>query len=468
MKQTKLWLATIAVLLCSITVNAQNFEVDGIYYNIPRAYRDEVAVVASPNGYSGEVTIPSSVTYNGKKYAVTEIHDAFNDCSELTSVEMLGSIAWLSGFNNCSKLTSINLTMVRTIADGAFSGCTNLKEVQLTDDYGYSPLGEIGVGAFWGCTNLKYIQLPCNDLYAIGDEAFYNTGIEIIIVPENVTSIGRRAFGDHLPLVVFRHLTAPEQMAGCGGIGLIPEGANGYDSDEDGMEYHTYYGARECFIREDKLYIWGATYHTEITSDMDAYGGDLRTIENVVFTPDAILMWQTILPQLPNVKKVSVLERYVHTDEYNNALYTIEGSNAVFTKNNELVAGCATTVIPEGTTSIGNFAFAGCATLKSIEIPSSVVSIGVEAFKGCSSLGSIGIPASVTSIGSQAFANCFGLNNIVVDAENPIYDSREDCNAIIETQSNKLIIASHTTTIPSSVTSIGMAAFFECTSLAPH
>ena len=463
MKHIKHWLITVAVLLGCLTVSAQKFEVDGIYYNIPRVYRDEVCVEASPNGYSGDVTIPSSVTYNGKKYQVTEISYAFNDCSELTSVEIPTSVNWISGFQNCSKLTSINLSSVRTIADHTFLGCTSLKDVQLADDYGNAVLGEIGIGAFSGCINLKYIQLPYS-LYAIGDEAFYNTGIEIIVIPENVASIGRLAFGDHSPLVVFRHLTAPEQMAGCGGIGLIPESANGYDSDEDGMEFYSYYSARECFIREDKLYIWGATYHTEIRSDMDEYGGDLRTIENVVFTPDANLMWQTILPQLPNVKKVSVLEGHVYTT-FNNALYTVEGSNAVFAKNNELVSGCAATVIPEGATSIENFAFAGCATLKSIEIPSSVIYIGVEAFTGCSSLGSIGIPASVTTIGSDAFANCSGLQNIVVDAENPIYDSREDCNAIIETQSNKLIIASHTTTIPSSVTSIGEQAFFCCANM---
>ena len=455
-------LFTSLMLLLCITSNAYDFEVDGIYYNIRTAWDTRVVVTNGPNRYSGAITIPSTVTYEGKEYTVTEIW--INDCSDLTSVKMLGSIDWISGFGNCNNLTSINLSNVRNIAPGAFSGCKNLKKVQLTDEYGNSLLEEIGAGAFSGCTSLKYIQLPTdNYLRTIGDEAFYNTGIEIIIIPESVTSIGRAAFGDHLPLVVFRHLTAPEQMAGCGGIGLIPEGANGYDSDEDGMEYHTYSGGAECFTREDKLYIWGETKSAGV-------GEELITIENVVFTPDASkgsnYFGESVCTRLPNVKNLEVLDGFAcfAYTYFSYVLYTIEGSNAVFMGDNELVVGCAATIIPEETTSIASCAFANCSGLESIEIPNSVVSIGWGAFKNCTNLTSIEIPSSVTTIHPRAFEDCF-ITNIIVDEGNTVYDSRENCNAVIETANNNLIIGVGNTVIPSSVTSIADFAFSACSNM---
>ncbi len=114
-------------------------------------------------------------------------------------------------------------------------------------------------------------------------------------------------------------------------------------------------------------------------------------------------------------------------------------------------------------TSIGESAFDGCCDLTSITIPSGVTSIGKSAFNGCYDLTSITIPCSVTSIGEWAFpAN---LNSITVDSENSVYDSRNNCNAIIETATNTLISGCKNTIIPSDVTSIGNNAFKACTEL---
>ena len=121
--------------------------------------------------------------------------------------------------------------------------------------------------------------------------------------------------------------------------------------------------------------------------------------------------------------------------------------------------------IPSSVTSIGSNAFSGCTSLTSVTIPSSVTSIGSNAFYNCNSLTRVTIPSSVIIIGSNAFHNCNSLVSITVDSNNSMYDSRNNCNAIIETATNTLIAGCENTVIPNSVTSIGSGAFSGCTSL---
>ena len=116
-------------------------------------------------------------------------------------------------------------------------------------------------------------------------------------------------------------------------------------------------------------------------------------------------------------------------------------------------------------TSIGYDAFRDCSGLTSVTIGNSVTSIGSSAFSGCSGLTSVTIPNSVTSIGSSAFYECSGLTSIKVDDGNTKYDSRDNCNAIIETASNTLVRGCRNTIIPNSVTSIGNNAFYGCSGL---
>ena len=110
-------------------------------------------------------------------------------------------------------------------------------------------------------------------------------------------------------------------------------------------------------------------------------------------------------------------------------------------------------------TSIGENAFAVNRRLKKVNLPESVVSIQENAFTCCDDMQSIYIPKSVKYIEYGAFYGCIGLNSVVVDKDNKNYDSRNDCNGIIETETNELIFGNQNTKIPFGVTRIGAWAF---------
>ena len=134
MKQIKHFLLTVAMLLCSTSLFAEDFEVDGIYYNVTSSSDKTVAVTyrgnhynSYSNEYSGSVTIPESVTYNGTAYSVTSIGSyAFRICYDLTSVEIPNSVTSIENdaFDQCERLKSVTIpNSVTSIGNSAFSHC---------------------------------------------------------------------------------------------------------------------------------------------------------------------------------------------------------------------------------------------------------------------------------------------------------------------------------------------------------
>ncbi len=268
--------------------------------------------------------------------------------------------------------------------------------------------------AFYNCTSITSITIP-NSVTSIGNHAFsYCTGLTSVIIPGSVTTIGSNAFQDCNNLEnIISLATTPATLGGdvFNGIGenaVLKVPANAKDA----------YEASEA---------WSV----------------ISTIETICGTCGENLTW---------VLNYGVLT-IIGTGDMAN--YSDTGDNtAPWTEYREDIT---TVVIEDGVTSIGDWAFNECSGLTSVTIPGSVTSIGGYAFQNCSSLTSIYIPANVTSIGIS-FNYC-SLKSIVVDEENSVYDSREGCNAIIETATNTLIVGSENTIIPNSVTSIGSCAF---------
>lgn len=123
-------------------------------------------------------------------------------------------------------------------------------------------------------------------------------------------------------------------------------------------------------------------------------------------------------------------------------------------------------VMPDSLIEIGEYAFVECTSLESVVFGSNLCFIGAYAFSECSSLKHIYIPATVLRIEELVFEKCDSLESIVVDSRNPVYDSREGCNAIIDTFYDTLVMGCKTSVIPSTVKRIGECAFEGCRTLS--
>ena len=172
-----------------------------------------------------------------------------------------------------------------------------------------------------------------------------------------------------------------------------------------------------------------------------------------------------------NISQILIFEK-----EIDNIIYRLDGilrTGSVIGSND---ISCKSITIPSTIQvdervfkilHIEGTAFEGLSSIENIHIACGILSIDALAFVGCSALNSVFIPKTIKRIHEWAFLMCPSLSSIVVEQGNSVYDSRNNCNAIIETNTNKLVIGCSKTIIPKTVVTIGDDAFSQCKFLSP-
>lgn len=311
---------------------------------------------------------------------------------------------------NCPSLISVTIPEgITTIREEAFWGCDSLVTVHIPNS-----VTTIGKEAFGWCHSLKFIKLPYN-LTNIGEDAFLKcSSLDSIIIPKSVRNIGKEAF---------RQCTSLKSIR-------VEEGNFVYDSRDN----------CNAIIKTSSNALIAGCQNTIIPYNV-------RSIEAWAFN------WCKSLTSIFIPKSVTTIGegafagcvglKHIQVELGNPTYDSRENCNAIIrTSTNTLVVGCHNTKIHNSVTTIAAGAFGHCTTLKSITIAKSVKYIERGAFEGCDS-----------------------LSVIKVDVGNTTFDSRDNCNAVIDTYKNTLVLGCAKTTIPNSVTTIGEGAFYYCSSL---
>ena len=358
----KLLLLLVMMMLLPMVASADAVEIGGIYYNL--SANEKVAEVTNkPRGdYKGVVVIPATVVYSGVEYNVTNIGvEAFIDCYGVTSITIPNGVTSIGNeaFEGCTGLNRITIPKsVRSIGKEAFKGCYGLDGIVVeSGNKNYDSRSNCNAiietasnTLISGCKNSK---IP-NGIKSIGEDAFEDCpDLTSITIPTSVTNIGQDAF------------------AYCKGLTSI------------------------------------------------SIPNSVKSIERYAFAHCTGLTSITIPNSVTSIGEGAFLECYSVTSIVVNPgskYYDSRGNcNAIIeTASSTLISGCKNSKIPNGVTSIGQYAFDGCTGLASISIPNGVTDIGQSAFHGCTGLTSITIPNSVSSIGQYAFAWCAGLMDVKI------------------------------------------------------
>ncbi len=302
-------------------------------------------------------------------------NSAFEDCTSLESVTIGNGVTNIeeNAFNYCSALTNINIPdSVLNIGCSAFSNCTTLKTVTTG-----SGLKEIGDSAFRNCPKLETVTLG-SSVESIGYSAFVDcVGLKSINIPNTVTNIYENAF------------------AGCSELSdiSIPNGITSI-----------VYGTFDGCLKLDNISIPNNIKSIEASAFRNTGLKEINIPEKVTAIDSESFDF------CDKVEKISV--------DTNNSVY--EGKNNCIIKkaSKELIQGCKNSMVPiDGSvTKIGDYAFLGIKSLKSITIPDCITNIGTEAFNYCSGLETVKVGNGVTKIGDYAFACCDNLRSVEISS----------------------------------------------------
>lgn len=295
------------------------------------------------------------------------------------------------------------------IPDRAFELYTELESVTIPDG-----VKSIGFVAFNGCSALKEVVVP-DGVTGIGYGAFMGCGsIGRAILPDSVTDMGD---------AVFCYCSSLREVS-------IPKGAAAIGD----------YAFGKCTSLKrvtvpDGVARLGRGAFSACTS-----------MEEIILPECVSEIRERAFQDCRSLAGVKIPDGVTRIGEY-----TFSGCRSV-----------KEFVIPEGVKSIGVGTFNKCSALTSITIPESVAVIDEYAFQDCTSLAEVTIPEGVTDIRGNIFFRSTSLTRILVDTGNRTYDSRNGCNAVIETATGTLIAGCKGTIIPDGVTKIGYSAFAGC------
>ena len=427
MKKLFLLLCILPLSLCS---NATVSEVDGIYYQLIKKTNVAVAeVAAGTSKYTGNITIPETVVYDGVTYDVTAIQDnAFASCKELTSVSIPNSVTSIgeNGFSECIGLTAVTIGGgVKEIGVRAFFKCTSLTEIVVPDN-----VTSIADYAFTGCTNLVSITLPTN-LKVIGLNLFENcTSLAAITIPAGVTTIDDYAFQNCKSLV---SLTIPESVTSIGNSAFA----------KSGLTSMTIPANVETF--------GNGLFHDCSSLVSATIPNTWPTIPTSTFAGCSSLTSFTIPASVTEIGGSAFDGCTSLTSMTIPGTVTTIGSAAF-----NACTGLTSVTFEKGVVIIGGMSFRDCSNLETVTLPESVTKIDDNAFLRCTSLKAIALPNSLTWLGNNTFQGCSGLSSLTIgtglkDIYNMVF---EDCSSLTSV------------VIPSNVTTLGFASFRNCSSLA--
>ena len=452
-------ISLILLALLPVSASAYDAYMNGFFYNlsgdeasVTYKYYDEENLTYDA-GYSGNVVIPSSFTYNGKTYAVTGIGgSAFNDCTGLTSVIIPESVKTIGGsaFKSCNNLTTVTIpNSVTSISGEAFRDCRNLTSVTIGNG-----VTSLVYYTFGGCSSLTAVTIPDN-VTSIGEHVFEGCfSLASVTIPDGVTSIDENAFNRCTSLT---SVTIPGGVKNIGNNAF--SGCTSLTSltIDDGVKSIGEYAFSSCtsltsvIVPESVTNINASAFRNctnllsvTVPENITAIGQ--YAFDNTAWfnkQPDGLIYLGRVAykykGEMPEGTEISIREE------------TVQIAGEAFRD----CTGLTYITIPDGITVISSYAFAGCKNLDSITIPESVTSIASCAFGGCSSLMSITIPSGVTNIDAGVFNGCTNLTSVIIP----------DGVKSIDNDAFGYCYSLTSITIPESLTNIGGGAFFGCKSL---